>query len=94
MTIEVNTELKGKQFGVRLVQRASKDEHICIQLLSEDDENWFEVGNSFSAYWLDDLISILQNAKTILEADTLKHRWGYDFSVNREDLCGQPVDDS
>jgi hypothetical protein len=62
-----HSEIKGGQFGVRFEPRGQDDPHVCIQLLSEDDTNWFEVGNSFSSFWLDDLIAQLTAAKTLLE---------------------------
>jgi hypothetical protein len=62
-------ELKGIQFGVRFVERGPKDKHVCIQLLSEDDETWFEVGNSFSSFWLDDLIQVLERAKALMASN-------------------------
>lgn len=60
-------EIKGNQFGVRLKARGPDDNHICIQLLGEDDEHWFEVGNGFSNFWLDDLILVLNKAKKTLK---------------------------
>lgn len=69
-------EFKGGQFGVRLVPRGGNDPHVCIQLLGEDDENWFEIGNSFSSFWIDDLIQQLQIAKKAMEA-LPKDRHGY-----------------
>lgn len=56
----MSIELKGQQFGVRFERRGDDDRHVTIQLLSEDDENWFKVGNPFSSHWLTDLIQILQ----------------------------------
>jgi hypothetical protein len=63
-------ELRGVQSGVRLEARASGvlDKHIIVQLLGEDDGNWFKVGNGISSFWLDDLIEVLQKAKSIVEA--------------------------
>lgn len=48
-----NREFKGSCFGVKLVRRGEKDPHVCIQLLGEDDEYWFNIGNGFSSHWFD-----------------------------------------
>lgn len=74
-------EVKGSQFAVELVPRGPKDNHICLQLKGEDDENWFNIGNSFSSFWLNDLIRVLQNAQTMLDDQCVKDPkgWGYDF---------------
>ena len=70
------TEFKGAQFGVKLTPRGDNDPHVCIQLLGEDDEHWFEIGDPFSSFWIDDLIQQLQNAKKALETMP-KDRHGY-----------------
>ena len=56
-------EIKGAQFGVRLEKNSAKADDIFVQLLSEDDDNWFDVGNGFSSYWLNDLITVLEAAR-------------------------------
>jgi hypothetical protein len=48
---------KGKQFGVKLIERFNdgfNDGHCIIQVISEDDEHWADEGSSFSSAWLDD----------------------------------------
>lgn len=67
------------QFGVRFQTRGENDSHILIQIMSEDDENWYEHGNSFSSFWLDELISVLTIAKENLEHRAEKTEFGYDF---------------
>ena len=76
----------GEQFGVEFKQRGHKDNHICIQLLNEDDENWFDKGKSFSSYWIDDLIQVLNLAKAELESKAKKDKkgWGYVFRFKRD----------
>lgn len=61
-------EVKGRQFGVRLIARGKTDPHVCLQLLSEDDENWFEKGRPFSSFWLADLVRVLETTKAVLDA--------------------------
>ncbi len=58
-------KILGEQFGVEFIDRG--DGHIMIQLLSEDDEHWHNIGTSFSSFWIYDLIEVLDNAKTYLE---------------------------
>ena len=73
-------EFKGEQFGVRLIPRDRNDPHICIQLLSEDDEHWYMFGHRFSSYWIDDLIEQLNAVKYALEAlPKGKDNFGHDF---------------
>ena len=58
-------DFKGSCKGVRLTQRGVNDKHICIQILTEDDGNWFVDGkNSFSTSWMEDLQEQLELAKS------------------------------
>ena len=62
----------GKDFlgvckGVHLDKRGENDNHITVQILTEDDGNWFASEKGFSSYWIDDLINQLQKAKEFLE---------------------------
>lgn len=68
-----------KQFGLEFVDRG--DGHILIQLLSEDDEIWHKHGETFSTYWLPELIRVLQHAQNTLDKDAFKTDWGYEFNV-------------
>ena len=77
-------EFKGECKGVRLVKRNENDPHICVQILTEDDGDWFTNDNqSFSSYWIDDLIEQLNNAKQFIESqepDIYNGRqYGYKF---------------
>jgi hypothetical protein len=47
-----------------------------VTLLTEDDEQWFE-GETFSAHWLDEVISVLQRARDHLEASCHRVEHGY-----------------
>lgn len=53
----------GELFGVEITERVDGYSGMMVQLLSEDDGNWFEDGSRFSDGWLDDLIEVLQQAK-------------------------------
>ena len=60
-------EFKGHSKGVKLTKRGENDNHICLQILTEDDENWFASANPFSSYWIDDLIEQLKITKAYIE---------------------------
>ncbi len=80
----MDLEIKKKQFGVKIIPRGPNDEHVVIQIITEDDENWFDHGNSFSSYWIDDLIDVLQETRRYIqhftEADIVNGRqYGYKF---------------
>jgi hypothetical protein len=79
MTLKPNSEIKGDIFGVRFVRRGEHDPHICLQLLIEDDEHWFEIGSSFSACWIDDLIEQLTEAKRRVSRCTKDKEGGHLF---------------
>jgi hypothetical protein len=76
-------EFKGDCKGVRLKNRSENDNHICVEILTEDDENWFVSETSFSSYWIDELIEQLQNAKSFIETqepDIYKNKqYGFKF---------------
>ena len=74
------TELKGNQFGVRFKRRGHDDPHICIQIIGEDDEHWFDIGNSFSSFWIQDLIDQLETAKALLDARYKKDPSGFGYT--------------
>lgn len=63
-------EVLGTIHGCRIKPR-TKEEHgtdsPLIQLLVEDDEYWYETDRIFDAYWIDDLISVLQKTKQVLK---------------------------
>ena len=66
--MEQKITFKGRCKGVELIKRGINDNHICINILTEDDGNWFvsksEIG--FSSSWIDELIEQLQTLKNIL----------------------------
>ena len=83
--MEQKITFKGRCKGVELIKRGINDNHICINILTEDDGNWFvsksEIG--FSSSWIDELIEQLQNAKKYIETqepDMYEGRqYGYKF---------------
>lgn len=62
-------EFKGKCKGIKLTKRNENknDNHICLQILTEDDGEWFDSNNSFSSSWIDELIELLQITKAYIE---------------------------
>lgn len=75
------TEFKGEQFGIRLEPRGENDPHICFQIISEDDEHWFEHKGSSSSAWITDLIEQLKIVKNYMKNNYKKDRdgCGYEF---------------
>ena len=58
----------GSCHGVILTRRGGKDDpHVCVQIITEDDENWFISDNNFSSFWLPPLMSVLQQAQDWME---------------------------
>lgn len=55
-------EFKRSCFGIRLEHRYNDDDHIVFVIMIEDDENWHDACRASSA-WLDELISVLQEAR-------------------------------
>lgn len=54
-------EITGAQFGVEITKR-EKGQSDLITLYSEDDEYWHKT-YTFAAFWIDDLIEVLQKAR-------------------------------
>lgn len=79
----MNKEFKGRCKGVQLKKRGFNDEHIAVQIITEDDGTWHNSGSMFSSYWIDDLIEQLQNAKKFIESQTPDiyegKQYGYKF---------------
>ena len=45
--------------GVELIRRGENDNHICFDILTEDDGNWFSSKEPSSSFWIKDLIEQL-----------------------------------
>jgi hypothetical protein len=71
-------EIHQHAFGVRFTARGENDPHLLVTVLLEDDEHWHEK-MTFSSFWLNDLISVLEAARARLEraADKNPQGWGY-----------------
>lgn len=53
----------GAQFGVEIGDKIEGNNGLKLQILVEDDENWFKCGNWFSSLWINDLIDVLKKVK-------------------------------
>ncbi len=65
----INREFKGSCMGVRLAPRGTGDQHICFEILVEDDEVWHTKMSASSA-WLDEMIEVLTNARASMRHHT------------------------
>jgi hypothetical protein len=76
--------IKGELWGVRFDKHDSTDNHIHIQLMIEDDGQWFDVDDeggsgNCSSFWLPDLINVLSRAQEVLEKHAEPDRFGFVF---------------
>lgn len=72
----------GEQFGLEIVDRG--DGHMLLQLQSEDDGTWFDIGESFSSFWLGDLEKILAATIAYIEANHKKDPDGFGYMMKRK----------
>ena len=56
--------MRGEQFGIEIVE--PNESGPVLKLMTEDDEHWHDV-TTFSAFWLNDLIDVLQAMQMHLE---------------------------
>lgn len=75
-------EFKGQCLGVGLSKRTPIDNHIMVNILTEDDGNWW-IANRFSSAWLSELLSKLHDATNYIKTQDLdlyaKRQYGYKF---------------
>ena len=72
-------EFKGCYKGVRLIQKGINDNHILVEILTEDDDYWFASNNPFDSYWISDLIKQLQIARKYLKTQQSNEGFGWKF---------------
>jgi hypothetical protein len=72
----------GDCMGVRLVPRGPGDDHICFEILAEDDENWFVKGSMTDSGWIDEMIAMLQAAKRYLKTQQPDMHEGRQYGWN------------
>ena len=69
----------GDCLGIALLPRGNNDNHICLQLIGEDDGNWSVTTNSFSSFWVEDLQRVVNHAIDWLENNAEKDPSGYGY---------------
>lgn len=75
---------KGICHGVGIWDRGPDDPHQMVSIYGEDDENWF-LETSFSSYWLERLISLLQQAQRYLNWVCEKEPDGFGYKrINKQ----------
>jgi hypothetical protein len=60
--------ITGKQFGVKVIRRPDCP-NDAVQIITEDDGNWFDKGQPFDAGWIEDLIGSLRAAQAIAKVE-------------------------
>lgn len=77
---------KGSCHGVNLIHRPGNDNHVLVQIFSEDDGTWHS-DQTFSSGWLDALIVMLQDVQSDMKRfgvpDGKNARWGYKMASHR-----------
>lgn len=78
---EIKTEalFLGECKGIALTRRGKDDPHVCMSILTEDDEQWFESSNPSSSYWMKDLQEQLNNAIEWIEKNCDKDPDGFGY---------------
>lgn len=71
----------GDCLGVALVPRGKDDNHICMLILTEDDEEWSTISTDFSSDWFSDLTTQIKRAKKWMKNNAVKEKdsSGYRF---------------
>lgn len=75
----------GACFGVGLRPRGWDDNHVCFDILTEDDEYWFVNRSGGSSHWMPELLEAMQAAIDWCKANALADidndiQYGYIFS--------------
>ena len=73
----------GELIGIGLFKRGENDNHVCFQILVEDDGAWypFNMGRSHgvASGWLPELLNQLKYAEQWMEENCKKEGKGYSF---------------
>lgn len=75
---KINVPVEGKFFGIDFSKRDDSDDHAMVDIYSRGTKLWFK-DDSFSSYWIDDLVDVLNQAKIILEKDLKKEDDDYGY---------------
>lgn len=55
--------------ALRLCYRGITDSHICYEILTEDDGNWFLSRNGASSFWLPEMLELFKTADKWLKTN-------------------------
>lgn len=73
--------------GVVLRKRGPQDDHICFEVISEDDGHWYPCfSGGTSSFWFDAYLEVLSAAKKWCEAKAVPHTNQYQHAPERP--CG------
>jgi hypothetical protein len=69
----------GTCIGIGLAERGPNDPHVIVQILVEDDDNWFTSEYAWSSFWLPDLQIQLDECKSWIERHCNRKVGGWEF---------------
>ena len=74
----------GECHGIGLKPRGAGDEHIVVDILHEDDENWFLSEAGFSSSWMEEFIDLVVVAQNWMKKHAVQDKvgrrvYGYKF---------------
>jgi hypothetical protein len=67
--VELSTYEKtilGRSIGLGLRKRGADDNHVVIDVLIEDDGNWFANASGFSSFYMDELYKVYNETRAWL----------------------------
>lgn len=79
---EYRVTFLGACMGIGFKPRKEGDAHILIQILVEDDDNWFTSDQPFSSFWLPDLRMQIDEAQHWLECNAHHDVGGWRFKAD------------
>lgn len=72
--------------GIVLRERCPGDNHVCFDIICEDDGVWYKYnGTGPSSYWIDDYIFVLTEVKKWMEINCKKDKHGFGWSFSDEE---------
>ena len=76
--------IEGKCVGMRIYKRGrlgADDNHLCLQVIYEDDEYWFPSKEGFSSFWLSDMKNIVKKTEKWLKKNAVKDKDGFGWEL-------------
>lgn len=71
----------GECVGVRLVTRGPIDNHICFEILVEDDGMWGKSSSFASSYWIPELMEVMQEVYSYLQNEQVRDQTGFGWML-------------